>query len=133
MRRNHWSAPLLGGGTVADTDLRGRPAFVWFWTPESELSTANLLQFAQLAKTYGDRASFTVVAMGEPSPGWIADTAGRLGVTVAVAFDWDGRVNEAFRIGTESTYLLDARGRLADTVDGVPDEAAAGRMLDSLR
>jgi hypothetical protein len=127
-----WSAPLLGGGTLAGTDLRGRPAFLWFWTPEYELSTANLLQFAQLAKAYGDRASFTVVAGGEPSPGWIADAVGRLGVNVPVAFDWDGRVNEAFRIGTESTYLLDIRGRVADTVDGVPDEAAAGRMLDAL-
>ena len=70
--------------------------------------------------------------MGESEPGWIADTVGRLGVDVPVALDWDGRVNEAFRIGTESTYLLDVQGRVADTVDGVPGEAAAGRMLDAL-
>jgi hypothetical protein len=127
-----WSAPLLGGGTVAGKDLAGRPAFLWFWSPESELSTANLLQFVQLAKAYGDRASFTVIAMGESTPGWITDTVRRLGVSVPVAFDWDGRVDQAFRIGTESTYLLDARGTVADTIDGVPGEAAAGRMLDAL-
>lgn len=127
-----WSAPLLDGGTLAGTDLQGRPAFLWFWNPESEPSTASLLQFAQLADAYGDQASFTVVAMGEPSPGWIADTVGRLGVDVPVVLDWDARVDQAFRIGTESTYLLDARGRVADTVDGVPAEAAAGRMLDAL-
>lgn len=127
-----WSAPLLGGGTISAADLRGRPAFVWFWMSESVPSTSSLLQFAQLAKAYGDRAAFLVVAMGEPEPGWIQGVVERAGIDVPIAMDWDGAVDTAFRIGTQSTYLLDASGRVADTVDDVPGEAAAGRMLDAL-
>jgi hypothetical protein len=127
-----WSAPLAGGGTIDSADLAGRPAFVWFWFSELPTPTTGLVAFDLLARAYADRAAFVVVAMGEPEPGWLDGEVRRLGITVPVAYDWDGRVDTAFRVGTESTYLLAADGRLADNVDGVPGQAAAVRMLDRL-
>ena len=128
-----WSAPLFGGGTLDGASLRGRLAVLWFWSPDSGLPwEEDLARFTRLVDGLGDQAAFVIVASGEPTPGWVADTLARHGLDVPVAFDWDGRLGTVFRAGTDGTFVLDADGHLADAVAGVPIKVALRRILDRL-
>lgn len=113
-----WSGPLLGGGTLEGSSLVDRPTVIWFGLGCANCPTTDLEAFEAAYRQLGSEANLVVVAGGEPTPGWTATLFQRLGITVPLVFDWDGRIASSFKLNILGTVVLDAGGRVASVAPG---------------
>ncbi len=125
-----WSGPRLGGGTLDSSTLLGNPTVIWFGLGCADCPTTDLEAFEAAHRQTGTAANFVVVAGGEPTPGWTAALFQRLGITVPLVFDWDGRIASAFKMNTWGTIVLDTRGRVAEVAQGA---LSADKLLGAIQ
>ncbi len=113
-----WSGPLLGGGTLDSPTLEGKPTAIWFGLGCADCPTTDLEAFEAAHRQAGTSANLVAVSAGEPTPGWTAALFQRLGITVPLVFDWDGRIASDFKLNILGTIVLDTDGRVAYVAPG---------------
>jgi predicted Ser/Thr protein kinase len=126
-----------------ETETKGHPTLVHFWSLSSETSKTNLAQVAQL-REQRKREGLRVVAVHSPQSEAekdshaVRDAVERLNVTEACALDNDHRLSRAFDPGDlPAYYLFDIDGNLrcveigASGLDDIEDQL--DQMLAELR
>lgn len=126
--REGFSAPdftldLLGGGTVALSDLRGKPVVlnVWAtWCPPCRE------EMPAIEKVYRSYKELGLVVIGlnltsQDSEQAVSDFVQELGLTFPIALDRDGSVGDRYRPpGLPTTYFIDDQGVIQSVVVGGP-------------
>ena len=131
------------GGSLRPSDLRGRPAVIWFYPKDNTPGcTTEAKDFTALADDFA-KAGVALLGVSKDPPkkhqGFIAKHA----LTVPLATDAaEGGLSDVLGIWTEkqlygkkfigmvrTTYLLDAKGRLARVWDKVKVKDHAAEVL----
>jgi hypothetical protein len=109
-----------------ETETKGHPTLVHFWSLSSETSKINLAQVAQL-RDQRKREGLRVVAIhlpqseAEKDPRGVRDAVARLNVTEPCALDNRHRLRNAFLNGADDVpayYLFDIDGNLRGSATG---------------
>jgi peroxiredoxin len=119
-----FTLPLVGGGEVKLSDLRGKVVLVNFWATSCSTCVAEMPKMADAWRRYAPRGyEMVAVAMSYDHPNAVAAFARQRALPFRVALDIDGAVARAFGnvSVTPTTYLLDRTGRIVATYVGEPD------------
>ena len=135
------------GGSLRPSDLRGRPAVIWFYPKDNTPGcTTEAKDFTALADDFA-KAGVALLGVSKDPPkkhqGFIAKHA----LTVPLATDAaEGGLSDALGIWTEkqlygkkfigmvrTTYLLDADGRIARVWDKVKVNGHAAEVLEAAK
>ncbi|WP_126176037.1 peroxiredoxin [Tsuneonella rigui] len=135
------------GGSLRPSDLRGRPAVIWFYPKDNTPGcTTEAKDFTALADDFA-KAGVALLGVSKDPPkkhqGFIAKHA----LTVPLATDAaEGGLSDALGIWTEkqlygkkfigmvrTTYLLDAEGRIARVWDKVKVNGHAAEVLEAAK
>src|SRR5687767_12350734 len=109
-----------------ETETKGHPTLVHFWSLSSDTSKINLAQVAQL-RDQRKREGLRVVAVHSPQcevekdPRAVRDAVMRLNVIEPCALDNGHRLRDAFVDGAEDLpayYLFDSEGNLRGSATG---------------
>ena len=105
-------APLVEGGSVDLSDLRGRPLVLVFWASWCGPCVAEVPALNALHASLGEAARILAVDSRE-DPATAEAAVRSLGIRYPVALDRDGRIAAAYRVQVLPTLLvLDAAGRV---------------------
>lgn len=131
------------GGSVRPSDLRGRPAVVWFYPKDNTPGcTTEAKDFSALAGEFA-AAGVALLGVSKDSPQKHRSFTARHGLTVPLATDAaENGLSDALGIWTEkqlygkkfigmvrTTYLLDPDGRIARVWDRVKVKGHAEEVL----
>jgi peroxiredoxin Q/BCP len=135
------------GGSLRPSDLRGRPAVIWFYPKDNTPGcTTEAKDFTALADDFA-KAGVALLGVSKDPPkkhqGFIAKHA----LTVPLATDAaEGGLSDVLGIWTEkqlygkkfigmvrTTYLLDAEGRIARVWDKVKVNGHAAEVLEAAK
>ncbi len=123
-----------------ETETKGHPTLVHFWSLSSETSKTNLAQVAQL-RDQRKREGLRVVAIHSPQSEAekdsraVRDAVRRLNVTEPCALDNGHRLRDAFINGAEELpayYLFDIHGNLRGSATGANGLDTIEDQLDQL-
>ncbi|HVF23909.1 MAG TPA: protein kinase [Pyrinomonadaceae bacterium] len=123
-----------------ETETKGRPTLVHFWSLGSETSKTNLAQVAQL-RDQRKREGLRVVAIHSPQseaekdPRAVREAVARLNVSEPCALDNAHRLRDAFVNGAEELpayYLFDIDGNLRGSAAGANGLDTIEDQLDQL-
>ncbi|HLZ77993.1 MAG TPA: peroxiredoxin [Sphingomonas sp.] len=114
------------GGTLALTDLHGRPLVLYFYPKDDTAGCTREAQDFSAQKPAFDAAGVAVIGVSKDSPAKHVKFAAKYDLTVSLASDEDGSVCEAFGTWVKkslygrkymgidrATFLIDADGRIA--------------------
>lgn len=141
--------PLLtsDGASVRPSDLRGKPAVIWFYPKDMTPGcTTEAQDFSALAPQFQE-AGVTLLGVSKDPPERHAKFIAKHDLAVPLATDAaDGGLSDALGIWTEkqlygkrfmgmvrTTYLLDADGRIARVWDKVKVAGHAADVLDAAK
>ena len=135
------------GGSVKPSDLRGRPAVIWFYPKDNTPGcTTEAKDFTALAREF-EKAGVTLLGVSKDSAAKHRGFTAKQNLTVRLATDAaEGGLSDALGIWSEkqlygrkflgmvrSTYLLDAEGRIARVWDKVKVNGHAAEVLEAAR
>lgn len=127
----------IEGDDVALATLRGKVVLVNFWATTCKVCVEEMPQIVSLHRDLQPRGFEVVaVAMSYDPPWIVADYASRKQLPFIVAPDIRGDIERAFGgiDGTPTSFLIDERGRVVQTIAGRPDfEALRARIARLLR
>jgi thiol-disulfide isomerase/thioredoxin len=131
-----FSAPAIGGGTLAWSDYAGEPAVVAVWAPWCSFCQAELPVLDRVMAEYPDVAFVTVVTAIGQSPG--PDAAAFLEdneITAPTAIDdGAGTLAGAFGIrGFPTLYFVDSDGNVVRQTEGATEEDTLREIVSALR
>ena len=114
-----FTVPLLAGGTVDQSDYRGKVLLMTFWTTDCEPCTDNLPILKDLRQRFGDDG-FEILAVNlDPTPNPIKGYLNRFRVDFPVAYEpgsFEGPTAVQFGVVTMPTMILaDRSGRVVGT------------------
>ncbi len=124
-----FTATTAAGDTFHGTQLKGKPAVLWFWAPWCPTCRAQSTAVRDLAATYDGKV--TVIGVGGlDDAGAVRDYAEQVpGVTHLI--DPQGTVWRHFRVTAQSSYeVIDSDGEII--AEGYLDDAALARLVDQL-
>jgi peroxiredoxin len=106
-----FSLPLLDGGTVNLSQLRGKPTVINFWATWCPPCRRELPALQAAFDRYGDQIGFVAVDVKE-SRDQVAPFVRELGLTFPIAFDVDGSIsNVTYKVrGIPTTVFVDSNG-----------------------
>lgn len=131
------------GGTIRPSDLRGKPAVVWFYPKDNTPGcTTEARDFSALADEFA-KAGVALLGVSKDSAQKHRNFIGKQGLKVPLATDaTEGGLSDALGIWTEkqlygkkfigmvrTTYLLDVEGRIARVWDKVKVKGHAEEVL----
>ncbi len=131
------------GDSVKPSDLRGRPAVIWFYPKDNTPGcTTEAKDLSALADEFA-AAGVALLGVSKDSPATHRKFIAKQGLTVPLASDAaEGGLSDALGIWTEkqlygrkflgmvrTTYLLDAEGRIARVWDKVKVAGHAAEVL----
>jgi peroxiredoxin Q/BCP len=131
------------GGTVRPSDLKGRPAVIWFYPKDNTPGcTTEAKDFSALAGDFA-KAGVALLGVSKDLPAKHRGFIEKQGLTVPLATDAaEGGLSDALGIWTEkqlygkkfigmvrTTYLLDKDGRIARVWDKVKVKGHADEVL----
>jgi cytochrome c biogenesis protein CcmG/thiol:disulfide interchange protein DsbE len=122
------------GREVRLSALRGRVVAVNFWATWCPPCKAEIPDFAAVyAANAGKCLEFLGVAVDSGTHEEISAAAKDLGINYPVLFDDDAKVSDDYRIPAyPRTFLIDVRGRLRKTFQGMVDRAQLEAALAPL-
>ncbi|MFN3337943.1 MAG: TlpA family protein disulfide reductase, partial [Thermomicrobium sp.] len=125
--------PLLDGGEMDLSTLRGRPVLVNFWASWCAPCRAEMPALEQIARDYG-QAGLVVVGVNQlEDPDTVRQFVQELGISFPIGLDRDGRVSRDWRVyGIPQTYLIDADGVIRKVWVGPVTEDSVSRALVEL-
>lgn len=130
-----FSAPGIGGGTVAWADFLGRPAVLPVWAPWCPHCQVELPLLARVMKGFPEVGFLTIVTSIGDAPGpapdeFLADN----GITAPTAIDDRAEsLARAFGIqGFPTLYFVDSEGVVVQVIEGEADEETLRRIVGSL-
>lgn len=137
----------VDGGVIKPSDMRGRPAVIWFYPKDMTPGcTTEAQDFTALADAF-ERAGVALLGVSKDSAGRHAKFVARHALRVPLATDApDGGLSDALGIWAEkqlygkrfmgivrTTYLLDREGRIARVWDKVKVAGHAAEVLEAAR
>jgi peroxiredoxin Q/BCP len=135
------------GGTVRPSDLRGKPAVIWFYPKDNTPGcTTEAKDFTALADDFA-KAGVAVLGVSKDPPRKHQSFIAKHALTVPQATDAaESGLSDALGIWTEkqlygkkfigmvrTTYLLDADGRIARVWDKVKVTGHAAEVLEAAK
>lgn len=135
------------GGTVRPSDLRGKPAVIWFYPKDNTPGcTTEAKDFTALADDFA-KAGVAVLGVSKDPPRKHQSFIAKHALTVPLATDAaESGLSDALGIWTEkqlygkkfigmvrTTYLLDADGRIARVWDKVKVTGHAAEVLEAAK
>jgi peroxiredoxin Q/BCP len=135
------------GGTIRPSDLRGRPAVIWFYPKDNTPGcTTEAQDFTALAPEFAE-AGVALLGVSKDSPARHRAFIAKQALGVPLASDAaEGGLSDALGIWTEkqlygkkfigmvrTTYLLDAQGRIAQVWDKVKVKGHVAEVLEAAR
>lgn len=135
------------GGTIRPSDLRGRPAVIWFYPKDNTPGcTTEAKDFSALAPEF-EKAGVALLGVSKDSAQKHRNFIAKQGLTVPLATDAaEGGLSDALGIWTEkamygktflgmvrTTYLLDAEGRIARVWNKVKVKDHAAEVLQAAK
>jgi peroxiredoxin len=116
--------PILSGGSLATSELRGKVVAVNFWATSCVPCVREMPRMVQTYRKFAARGYETIaVAMSHDHPNQVADFAQRRALPFKVALDASGEVARSFgnvRV-TPTIFLIDRQGRIVKRYAGEPD------------
>ncbi len=124
------------GGTLHLSDLRGTPVVLNFWASWCPPCKAEMPDFEEMYKLYGDRVEFLMVNLTDGqretmdlAKAHVADN----GYTFPVYFDTASLAAEAYRISSiPTTYFISADGTIVSGASGMLDAASLEEGICSI-
>jgi thiol-disulfide isomerase/thioredoxin len=130
-----FSAPGIGGGTVAWSDFAGDPVVMSVWAPWCPHCQVELPIVSRVMQDYPGVAFVTVVTSINDQPGpdagvFLSDN----GITAPTAIDDEvGTIAAALGIqGFPTLYFVDSDGSVVQELEGEVDEATLRELIGSL-
>jgi peroxiredoxin Q/BCP len=135
------------GGSIRPSDLRGRPAVIWFYPKDNTPGcTTEAKDFSALAPEF-EKAGVALLGVSKDSPQKHRNFIAKQGLTVPLATDAaEGGLSDALGIWTEkamygktflgmvrTTYLLDAEGKIARVWTKVKVKGHAAEVLEAAK
>jgi thioredoxin-dependent peroxiredoxin len=135
------------GGTIRPSDLRGKPAVIWFYPKDNTPGcTTQAKDFSALSPAFA-KAGVALLGVSKDPPPKHRAFIDKHGLGVPLATDAaEGGLSDALGIWTEkqlygkkfigmvrTTYLIDAEGRIARAWDKVRVAGHAEEVLDAAR
>ena len=137
-----WSRPVapgevdfigVRGEKFAMSSLKGSVVLVNFWATTCTVCVSEMPKMVQTYEKYHERGLETIaVAMPYDPPDRVFAFAQRNKLPFRVTLDIFGKAVRAFGgvQGTPTTFLLDRRGRIVKHVEGEPDFARLGELIE---
>jgi peroxiredoxin Q/BCP len=137
----------IDGGTIRPSDLRGRPAVIWFYPKDNTPGcTTEAKDFTALADQFG-QAGVALLGVSKDPAAKHRSFIAKHALTVPLATDAaESGLSDALGIWTEkqlygkkfigmvrTTYLLDAQGRIARMWDKVKVAGHAAEVLEAAK
>lgn len=129
-----FEAPLLDGeGTLALSDLRGKPVVLNFWASWCAPCVQEAPVLEQAYERYGDEVAFVGVNIRDARSGALAFSA-RYGAGYPDVRDEGRRIEGAYGLtGQPETFFIDADGSIAEHVAGpIVDEDVMMRLVGAI-
>jgi len=125
--------PLLDGGEIDLSALRGRPVLVNFWASWCAPCRAEMPALERVAQSY-EQAGLVVVGINQlEDPDTVRQFVQEFGISFPIALDRDGTVSRDWRVyGIPQTYLIDADGVIRKAWVGMVTEDSVSRALAEL-
>lgn len=125
-----FTLPVLSGGTVRLSDLRGRPVLLNFWATWCPACRTELPALQAAYERYGDQVAFLAIDVKEPDD-TVAKFITKFDLTFPVLLDRDGAVSDQlYRVrGIPTTLILAPDGSVSARHIGPLTEADIDRYL----
>jgi cytochrome c biogenesis protein CcmG, thiol:disulfide interchange protein DsbE len=129
----NFEAPLLGqDGTLALSDLKGRPVFMNFWASWCGPCKDEAPFLAEAAKRYGDRVAFIGVNIKDARSDALG-FAEEQGLSYDHVRDEDGSIYDDYGLtGQPESFFIDPDGVIVEHVPGPLFERDLYRLLDRI-
>ncbi len=126
--------PLLSGGTIKLSDLRGKVVWVNFWATWCPPCRAEMPDIEKIWKSeQGSDLVIIGVDYGEATP-TVQGFVNKLGITYPIALDRNGTVAAAYRLaGFPSHFYVDKQGILREIKVGLMSEETMRERIQKLR
>jgi thiol-disulfide isomerase/thioredoxin len=122
-------AQVLAGSPTTLASLRGRPAFINFWASWCGPCTRETPQLNRFARLVGDRAAVVGIDWSDSAAN-ARRFIRRFHLSYPILRDPDDRTGGRFGLsGLPTTYVLDSRGRIVETLYGPQNLRTLGRAL----
>jgi cytochrome c biogenesis protein CcmG/thiol:disulfide interchange protein DsbE len=123
---------LMGGGELASSDLKGKPAVINFWASWCAPCEDEAPLLREAAERYGDRITFLGVDILDARSDAIA-FAEKHGLDYLHVRDTDRGIYDSFGLtGQPETFFIDEEGRIVEHVPGPVFEESFFQLLDLL-
>jgi len=110
--------------------LHGRPAFVVFWASWCGPCATEAPAIERFARSLGHHATLIGVDWNDPSTSNARAFVRRYGWTFPILSDPAGSVGDTYGLrGLPTTFVLDAQGRIAATLQGEQTEKSLSEAL----
>jgi thiol-disulfide isomerase/thioredoxin len=110
--------PLLSGGTMRLSDLRGKPVLINFMTTWCPPCQKEFPAVQQIHEEYGDQVLVLAISVGEPRED-VAASFGDLPYTFEIAYDTDDLLYADYQIDfIPQSFFIDADGVIVDYLSG---------------
>lgn len=126
------AADTMSGRRVALADLRGKPVVVNFFAHWCQPCKAEAGQIALTAADYRGRVQMISVARDSTRSG-VRAFAAKYHMTWPILWDGSDALSKAFKVpGQPVTFIIDANGRVVDSITGQTTEKRIASTLDRL-
>src|SRR4029079_4223877 len=120
----------MAGKRVALADLRGKPVVVNFFAHWCQPCKVEAGQIAQTAADYRGRVQMISIARDSTRSGARAFAA-KYHMTWPILWDGSDALSKAFKVpGQPVTFIIDANGRVVDSITGQTTEQRIASTLD---
>jgi thiol-disulfide isomerase/thioredoxin len=110
--------PLLSGGTVRLSDLRGKPVLINFMTTWCPPCQKEFPAIQQIHEEYGDRLQVIAISVGEPQSD-VSSSFGELPYTFPIAYDEQDVLYVDYAIDfIPQSFFIDSDGVIVDYLAG---------------
>lgn len=125
-------ADTMTGHRVALADLRGKPVVVNFFAHWCQPCKQEAGQIARTAAGYRGRVRMISIARDSTRSG-VTAFAAKYHMTWPILWDGSDALSRAFKVpGQPVTFIIDARGRVVDSITGQTTEKRIASTLDKL-
>jgi thiol-disulfide isomerase/thioredoxin len=122
------------GDQFAMSSLKGKVVLVNFWATSCTVCVGEMPRIVQTCEKYREQGLETVaVAMSYDPPDRVFTYAQQNKLPIRVTLDIFGKAIQAFGgiRGTPTTFLVDRHGVIVRRIEGEPDFAALGQLIET--
>lgn len=110
--------PTLSGQSFESGNTQAQLVVLNFWATWCGPCRAEMADLQAFHADYGNRVQIVGINAGEP-PGQVTAWVSELGLTFDITIDYDGQINEQFRVrGLPTTYVIDSKGFIVNIFYG---------------